>query len=162
MSRTFLALALLASCGKPSLIAPDLASPVLTPSGALLLYPHTYGQVLPWHVETAEASWQRVAPCVGVDVGELRGFPVLLVPRAFDCNAGYKCAGYTFIDANPRIEIIGASHDFDPARPEATPGPTAEIARLWRHELLHLALHLRDGDLDARHEGAEWACEVTR
>ena len=67
--------------------------------------------------------------------------------------------GCTFAGDEPRIEIIAASWDFDPHEPEASPAATAEIVRLWRHELVHLALWRRDGNLDSRHASSEWSCE---
>ena len=159
MTRLLPLLLLLVACGKRPLTAPDFGVPVLTPSGALALYAHTYGAVLPWHLETAEASWAHVAPCVGVDLAAIRAFPVLLTAGPVACGDVTR-PGCTFLDSRPRVEIIGASFDFDPRRPEASPGPTAEIARLWRHESIHLALWKRDGDLDAAHTKPEWRCEV--
>lgn len=150
----------LAACGsRPLATGGDLSGPVLTPSGALALYPHSFGSVLPWHIETAEASWQHVAPCVGVGLGALRGFPVLLASGPVACGDIGERPGCSFLDAHPRIEIIGASWDFDPAHPEASPGPTAEIGRLWRHELVHVALWKLAGDPDGAHARPEWRCE---
>jgi hypothetical protein len=142
-----------------SRLAPtDVEDFVMTPAGALAIYPHTFGRVLPWHVDTAEASWHHVAACLRLNPAVLCAFPVYLVARPMRCG-DLETPGCTILDANPRIEIIGASWDFDPAHPDLTPGSTAEIARLWRHELVHVALWKRDGDLDANHEKQEWECE---
>ena len=148
MTRALLSLLLLAACGKSTLTGSTDAPPTLTPSGALAIYPGSYGAVLPWHVETAEASWQHVAPCVGVGVGAVSRFPVFLAAGPVNCPGVGQMAGCMVPE---RIEIIGVSHDFDPRQPDANPASRDEIARLWRHELTHLALHLRDGDLDAAH-----------
>ena len=149
------------ACCKPSLTAPgDISSPVLTPSGAIALYQHSYGQVLPWHVETAEASWSHVAPCAGVGPEVLRAFPVLLASGPVACGDLGLTAGCTFLDAHPRIEIIAVSHDFDPTDPDANPTSRDEIARLWRHELIHVALFKRGiPDGDGAHVRPEWECQ---
>ncbi len=140
---------------------PINAGPVaLTPSGALAIHPHTYGRVLAWHVETAEVSWRHVAPCVGVELDVVSRFPIWLT-RAPAQGQELEAPGSLHIGGpnGDHIEIIGASWDFDPANPEATPAPTAEIARLWRHEMVHLALWKRDGDPDPEHTRAEWSCQ---
>lgn len=152
----------LSSCSTPVAPTEPLASveaaPVITPSGAFAIYGYEYGAVLPWHVETAEGSWQRVAPCVGVDRGAVHRFPILLLNGPTRCGRT-SMPGCMFGGDEPRIEIIAASWDFDPHQPEASPAATAEIVRLWRHELVHLALWRRDGNLDGRHRSSEWSCE---
>ena len=152
----------LSSCSTPMTPTEPLASvegvPVITPSGAIAIYGYEYGAVLPWHVETAEASWQRVAPCVGVDLGAVHRFPILLLNGPTRCGRS-SIPGCTFAGDEPRIEIIAASWDFDPHEPGASPAATAEIVRLWRHEFVHLALWRRHGNLDGRHASSEWSCE---
>lgn len=160
MTRALLFLLLFAACGRAPITGSTDALPTLTPSGALALYPGTYGAVLPWHVATAEASWQHVAPCVGVSAGAVSAFPVyLLSGPVAPGEYGHDNAGFLMLGAHPRIEILAASWDFDPRHPEETPVATKEIERVWRHELVHLALWKRDGDLDGAHVKAEWRCQ---
>jgi hypothetical protein len=138
---------------------PSVPSGVLTPSGRVEVLPDSFGAVLLWHVETAEASWLRVAQCLGVDPSNLRGFPVKLTYGPEFCSpAGQIMPGCMYVSPG-EIHIIGASFDFDPSHPDASPGPTAEIMRLWRHEFVHLGLYLRDGDPDGGHLSPDWRCQ---
>jgi hypothetical protein len=171
MSKSSIALCFLAlaSCGKrpsPTSVPLDSISPargpiVVTPSGAFAIYAHEFGAVHPWHTATADASWAHVAPCVGIATDRISRYPVWLMsaPREGENRPMVGCLHQFSIEGGGHIEIIGGSWDFDPANPGANPGPDREIARLWRHELVHLALGLRDGDIDGGHVRPEWACQ---
>ncbi len=172
-----LCLLALASCGKrpsptsvpidsisfargPAIVTPS-GPAVVTPGGWFAIYAHEYGAVLPWHVATADASWTHVAACVGVAPDRISRYPVWLMsaPREGENRPMVGCLHQFSLDGGGHIEIIGGSWDFDPSNSGANPGPEREIARLWRHELVHLALGLRDGDIDGEHVRPEWACQ---
>lgn len=153
---------LLAGCESPtSSTMPELPAfggPVVsTQSGRISIYAHEYGEVLPWHLATAERSWIEASSCLGLSVHAIRAFPVALLdgspPCGLDGKAGCVSGDHRY------MEIIGGSWDFDPHHPERSPGPEAEIQRLWRHEWIHVGLGVRDGDIDPEHRSDEWRCE---
>lgn len=170
-SSAALCLLALASCGKrpsptsPSVPLESISSArgpvVVTPSGAFAIYAHEFGTVHPWHISTADASWAHVAACVGVAPDRISKYPVWLMsaPREGENRSMVGCLHQFSLEGGGHIEIIGGSWDFDPANPGASHGPEREIARLWRHEFIHLALGLRDGDIDGEHVRPEWACQ---
>lgn len=147
-------LLLLIGCsGSPTGV--DFDSGIQTSGGQFIIYPYTYGQVLEWHVQTAESGWSAVSSCLGVPTRP-RGIPIMLLQGGSSACGNSDWQGC--FDGQ-HVEIIGASFDFDPANPRATPNSTAELARLWRHEFVHVGLFVRDGDLDANHQSSEWYCE---
>jgi len=178
--RTFLVvltICFLASCGSPT-GSSDIGLPlnittfasfnprgpiVTTPSGWFDIYAHDYGEVTQWHIDTFDASWIAITQCLGVETeGILSNYPILLYKREnFSCGNNTNAAGcyHYYGEDGHHISIIGSSFDFDPHNPEATPDPTLEFVRLVRHELLHLAFQLFNGDPNVNHDWSEWRCQ---
>lgn len=175
--QAFLTIFLFASCdvGK-SFVGPDVTNittfqsfnpqgPITTtPTGWFDIYAHEYGVVTDWHIQTADSAWLAISECldnIDPNVLRLRGYPILLLEDSVNCQC-IEVAGcqYFYNNQGGHISVIGGSFDFDPHNPNASRGPEREFTRLWRHEMIHLALGLQNaGDVNPDHTRPEWECQ---
>ncbi len=113
--------------------------PVPTPKGYFMIDPHVYGEVTDKDLKEADKKWEKVCEWVEIDPKSIHHFDFKFWDRNFSALInGKREDNLRGLIEGSTIEVV---HDDE---------------ETWDHEMLHLALWIKDRNRDIKHTARFW------